>query len=364
MTVMPESDPSPRLFPVGQHVHRRGKDLERFLNLWKLALIGSVTLAMVLGRIDAPQAMPEDAVAEIALGIMLLVALGLQFYLAWAPWEPAVSIWIVAFDLIAVTGLLLGCVAVDRAIVATNSQAVFFFYFFVVVAAGLRGEPRVSRTVAYTVPTSYAFVIFMAVAWRHVEASSQADPTYGAFRWDLQAARLLILAVVTIIINYDVGLVATDRAEARTDPLTGVYNRRFLEEFLHREMTRSRRSRQPLSVLLLDLDGFKAFNDEFGHLEGDRVLAAVASSLRDAVRTTDVVARYGGDEFVVVLPNTPGDAARRVARDLTRAVPPPVSLSVGIGCMGEGIQTAAELFAIADSALMSAKQAGGGVCVE
>ena len=361
---MPSSDSSPRLFPVGQHVRRRGKDLERFLNLWKLALVGSVTLAMIFFRPDRSPALPEDAVSEIALGFMLLAGLALQLYLAWAPWEPGISVWIVAFDLLAVTGLLLGYVAVDRAIAATNSQAVFFFYFFVVVAAGLRGEPRVSRTVAFTVPTSYAFVIFMAVAWRHVETVSQPDPLYGGFRWDLQAARLIILAVVTVIINYDVGLVATDRAEARTDPLTGAYNRRFLEEFLHREMTRSRRSGQPLSVLLLDLDGFKAFNDEFGHLEGDRVLAAVAASLRDAVRTTDIVARYGGDEFVVVLPNTPGDAARRVARDLARSVPPPVSLSVGIGCMGEEIQTASELFAIADAALMSAKQVGGGVCVE
>jgi diguanylate cyclase (GGDEF)-like protein len=364
MGAMPSSDSSPRLFPVGRHVHRRGKDLERFLNLWKLALIGSVTLALILGRTTRLHGMPEDTVAEVAFGVMLVVGLILQLYLVWAPWEPGVSIWIVSFDLVAVTGFLLGYVAVDRAIVATNSQAVFFFYFFVVVAAGLRGEPRVSRTVAFTVPTSYAFVIFMAVAWRHVEAMPQPDPLYGSFRWDIQAARLIILAVVTIIINYDVGLVATDRAEARTDPLTGVYNRRFLEEFLHREMTRSRRSRLPLSVLMLDLDGFKAFNDEFGHLEGDRVLAAVAASLRDAVRTTDVVARYGGDEFVVVLPNTPGDAARRVARDLARSVPPPVSLSVGIGCMGEGIQTTSELFAIADAALMSAKQSGGGVCVE
>ncbi len=115
---------------------------------------------------------------------------------------------------------------------------------------------------------------------------------------------------------------------------------------------------------MVDLDGFKAFNDKFGHLEGDRMLAAVAASLRNAVRTTDVVARYGGDEFLVVLPNTPGEAARRVARELARTVPPPVTLSVGIGCMREGVQTPAQLFAIADAALMRAKQSGGGVSVE
>ncbi|MBZ5590395.1 MAG: GGDEF domain-containing protein [Acidobacteriia bacterium] len=360
---MADSESSPRLLPVGQHLRRRGKDLERFLNLWKLTLIGAVTIVLVLGRIGRGLVLPEDAVIEVALGAMLVVGLAFQFYLAWAPWDHRVPLWVVMFDLVALTGLLLGCVAVDRAIVATNSQAAFFFYFFIVVSAGLRGELPVSRTVAFLVPTSYAVVVFGAVAWRHVQLPAQPDPVYGSFRWDLQAARLIILAVVTIVINYDVGLVAGDRAEARTDPLTGVYNRRFLEEFLHREITRSRRSRQPLSVLMLDLDGFKVFNDEHGHLAGDKVLATVAESLRDAVRTTDVVARYGGDEFVVVLPNTPGDAARRVARDLIRSVPPPVGLSVGIGCMAEGIQTTAELFAIADNALRSAKQSGVSMCV-
>jgi len=360
---MVENDSSPGLIAAGSQLRRRGKDLERFLNLWKLALIGIVTIVSLFGRAGHPSAQPEDAVAEVALGVMLLAGLALQFYFAWAPWDPRVPLLVVVLDVVALTTVLLGFVAVGRAIVATNSQTAFFFYFFIVVAAGLRGEPGISRSVAFLVPTSYALVVFVAVAWHHVQLPVPADPLFGTFRWDLQAARLMILAVVSIVINYDVGLVAGDRAEARTDPLTGVYNRRFLEEFLHRELSRSRRSRQPLSLLMLDLDGFKVFNDQHGHLEGDRILAAVAASLRDTVRTTDVVARYGGDEFVVVLPNTPGDAARRVARDLIRSVPPPVGVSVGVGCMSDSITTSAELFAIADNALRSAKQSGVSMCV-
>ena len=360
---MVDNDSSPILLAPSNQLRRRGKDLERFLNLWKLALIGIVAVVTAVGGADRPHAQPEDAVAEIALGVMLLVGLALQFYLVWAPWEPRLPSLVVVFDVTALTTVLLGFVAVGRAIVATNSQIAFFFYFFIVVAAGLRGDTGISRTVAFLVPTSYALVVFVAVAWRHVQLQTSMDPLFGGFRWDLQAARLMILAVVSIVINYDVGLVAGDRAEARTDPLTGVYNRRFLEEFLHRELSRSRRSRQPLSLLMLDLDGFKVFNDQHGHLEGDRVLALVAASLRDTVRTTDIVARYGGDEFVVVLPNTPGDAARRVARDLIRSMPPPVGVSVGVGCMSETTQTAAELFAVADNALRSAKQSGVSMCV-
>lgn len=364
MTITLDTDSSPRLLPVGKRVRRRGKDLERFLNLWRLALVASMTVAMLLGRLGRARAMPEDVAAEIVLGCLLLFGLALQLYLAWFPWDSRLSLWVVVVDVLAVTAFLMGCVAADRAIVATNSQVFFFLYFFVVVSAGLRGDPMVSRTVAWSVPTSYVSVVFVAVAWRHVDALTQPDPVFGGFRWELQLARVIILAVVTFIINYNVGLGASDRTEARTDPLTGAYNRRFLEEFLNREMARSRRSRQPLSVLMLDLDGFKAFNDEHGHLAGDEVLVAVAKSLRSALRTSDVVARYGGDEFVVVLPNTPAEAARRVARELRRAVPPPVQLSVGIGCMGDGLQSPGQLFATADAALMRTKQTGSGVSLE
>lgn len=364
MTPKLDSDSSPRLLPVSRRVQRRGKDLERFLNLWRLALLGSLAATILVSGLSGVSARPEDALALGVLGVFLLGGLALQLYLAWAPWDPRIPLWVVAFDFAVVTSFSLGCVVVNRAIVATNSQPFFFYYFFIVIAAGLRGDPLVSRIVTWSAPAAYAFVVFMAVAWRDVEMAPRPDPVFGSFRWDLQVARVIILAVVTVIVNYDVGLVASDRAEARTDPLTGVYNRRFLQEFLGREMARSRRARHPLSVLMVDLDGFKAFNDSFGHLEGDRMLAAVAASLRNAVRATDIVARYGGDEFLIALPNTPGEAARRVARELGRTVPPPVTLSVGIGCMGEGVQTPAQLFAIADAALMRAKQSGGGVSVE
>ena len=361
MTSTPDSDSSPRLLPVSRRVHRRGKDLERFLNLWRLALAGSLAAASAVGRLAGGPAHLDGALAAGMLGVILLGGLGFQLYLAWAPWDPRVALWAVGFDFIAVTSYLLGCVVADRAIVAVNSQPFFLYYFFIVISAALRSNPLVSRAVRWSVPGAYAFVVFMAVAWRHVETAPRPDPVLGAFSWDLQLARLAVLVVVSMIVNYDVGLVASDRAEARTDPLTGAFNRRFLEEFVSREIARSRRARHPLSVLMIDLDGFKVFNDRFGHLEGDRMLAAVAAALRHAVRTTDIVARYGGDEFVVVLPNSAGEAARRVARELGRTVPPPVTLSIGIGCLGEGIQTASQLFAVADAALLRAKQAGGGI---
>ena len=94
---------------------------------------------------------------------------------------------------------------------------------------------------------------------------------------------------------------------ARHDPLTGAYNRRALDELLERELTRSKRYNHPIGVLLIDVNRFKEINDRFGHVMGDKVLQAVADILQHNVRNSDVIARYGGDEFLVVLPETDGE---------------------------------------------------------
>ena len=100
---------------------------------------------------------------------------------------------------------------------------------------------------------------------------------------------------------------------ATLDPLTGVYARRFLEQWLLRELRTAYRVGQPISLLMVDLDRLKQLNDSLGHLAGDQALAELGNVLRRAVRTSDIVGRYGGDEFVVILPQTPADGAEIVA---------------------------------------------------
>ena len=166
-------------------------------------------------------------------------------------------------------------------------------------------------------------------------------------------------------------LVERLRLYADVDQLTGVANHRYLQERLAQEVARAGRTRRPLSVLMIDLDGFKAVNDQHGHADGDRVLRDVAASLRLAVRANDIVARYGGDEFVVLMPDTPEDRAKLVAERVVAAVRDrghqmsdgsEVSLgaSVGLAVHPHDASSPAGLLRAADAAMYAAKRGGGG----
>jgi diguanylate cyclase (GGDEF)-like protein len=151
------------------------------------------------------------------------------------------------------------------------------------------------------------------------------------------------------------------------DELTGLYNRRYVMARMDDELARRKRKLEPLTVAMVDLDGFKRVNDEEGHEAGDAVLKAVARALLSATRRADVVARYGGDEFLVLLPNTELEGARAVgarildqARAAAREVCPviPVAASIGITAV-EVDDEPAEVVRRVDERLYAAKRAGG-----
>jgi len=148
-------------------------------------------------------------------------------------------------------------------------------------------------------------------------------------------------------------------AAARLDPLTGVANRRVWEEELQRVLTRARRDRKPLSVAILDLDNFKGFNDDWGHPRGDRLLRDVATAWSHALRDVDFLARYGGDEFAVVMPGCAGLDARAVLQRLREATPERQQTSGGVA-EWDGKESADELVGRADAALFEAKRAHRG----
>jgi diguanylate cyclase (GGDEF)-like protein len=146
---------------------------------------------------------------------------------------------------------------------------------------------------------------------------------------------------------------------ASTDPLTGLANRRALTELMERELHNAERYGAPLAFLVLDLDDLKKINDTLGHHGGDEALRAFAEALKAGARRGDIVARYAGDEFVVVMAQTDRIAAEAVLRRLYGALEgTPLKCSAGIALFPRHGADATALFAAADRALYEAKQAG------
>jgi diguanylate cyclase (GGDEF)-like protein len=158
-------------------------------------------------------------------------------------------------------------------------------------------------------------------------------------------------------------------AQAVTDPLTGLWNRRYMGETLDREVSRALRFGHPISLIILDVDDFKAINDRLGHLQGDIVLETVADAVRDAIRLIDVAARYGGDELALTLVETDREGATVLAerlREQVRDTEVPlreggsmnVTLSVGVATVPYSASDLESLVDAADRALLRAKRAG------
>lgn len=183
---------------------------------------------------------------------------------------------------------------------------------------------------------------------------------------------VLLVSFLSLQTAVDVRRMVMLEQENITDPLTGVFNRRYLERRLTEEVAMSRRYNLPLSVLMIDIDRFKSINDTYGHLEGDLVLHRLAKLAAHTVRETDVVTRYGGEEILVIAPNTMINTAETLAERLRveiQATPllsadvrtdplRTVTVSIGVACFSQDMRGVRDLINRADEALYRAK--GGG----
>jgi len=204
--------------------------------------------------------------------------------------------------------------------------------------------------------------------------------------WSLNESLLILLAFISTVVITGLVLSALRiergqamdqlelalselREQAVTDPLTGLYNRRYLWEFLRREWIRAKRKEDTLAVIMLDLDHFKRINDAHGHEAGDFVLTAVAGLLRNRIRSSDIVCRYGGEEFALVLPEATLENVRLRAEDIRMAIKDldlthqgvplgRITASLGIALFPDHVNDPDSLMHAADAALYEAKGAG------
>ena len=158
-----------------------------------------------------------------------------------------------------------------------------------------------------------------------------------------------------------------------TDPLLGIYNRRYLDRRLANEISRAKRYELPLSILMVDIDHFKKVNDTYGHHAGDLVLSYVAELILNVIRDTDIAARYGGEEITIIAPDSTAKSGRELAERLRKNIGSHelvlssesgehrsvrVNVSIGVAALDEHTDTAKQLIENADSALYRAKEEG------
>lgn len=222
--------------------------------------------------------------------------------------------------------------------------------------------------VFYFLPRSHALLQLAWIAALYGAALDLARPTSSAAvtLWTLTIAGLLLAGlVIARMRDRSDDLVERLNQAARTDALTGLLNRRAFDEHLEQEIARAGRTQRPFAVLLGDLDGFKEINDRYGHPVGDATLVLVGQVLQGATRSVDTVARVGGDEFALLLPESDEEQGwvlvERLRRYLTDALAdhdPPVGISIGLVMYPRDGDTADALRASVDRALYAAKDTG------
>jgi diguanylate cyclase (GGDEF)-like protein len=213
----------------------------------------------------------------------------------------------------------------------------------------------------------YGFVVLFARA-RWVDEGG-FPPTYGTFDASDQLARVILLAIATVFSALFVIRARQLLVLSTRDLLTGLFNRGFFDDRLEEEIERAKRIYRPVTLAMLDLDRFKDFNDRYGHAAGNALLAKVGAAIQHEQRESDISARFGGEELVVLVPGSARQAialAERIRQAVEELVVVPghgrrpvgTTVSAGVAEFPADARTADELFAAADAALYQAKRRG------
>lgn len=340
-------------------------------------LVGRVRTVLILLLLPIPiiNLLLDPNVAAGLVGLAAgLLALGLallaQYLLKRDFYRPWVGMVTSLFDVTLVSIALGAFLMLGQPITTTNSRLLFEIYFIAIGATALRYDARISLLAGAVALVQYGILVF--VAW---SAFDLHDPLldlhgYGAFDWATQISRLVLLAVATLLAAAIVLRTQRLRRQSRSDRLTGLPNRGWFDERIVAELSRARRYREPVALAMIDIDHFKLFNDTWGHAAGDHALRAVAGAIQGAVRLSDMVVRYGGEEFVVLLPGMDGPAATERVESIRRQVEAlpivlprrpeeiHITISAGVAVYGPDGVEVEDLLDQADARLFEAKAAG------
>ncbi len=349
---------------------------EQTISLWRLVaclVVAGQAAARASFQADLPDATQWAQLACVFAAVLYSAALFVAFSRrSQATWLSYVS---VGMDVTLISAWLLSMVLTGDTLAAANSHVAMPLYLLALALSGLRYNPRVTVFCTLLAAVEYGLVATLMVRLGDALNPSnpliaQQMPIYGQFDLLDQLTRLMILASGGVVATFGVRRARELRTAAIVDALTQVYNRGFLDERLRNELSRAERYDRELSVLLLDVDHFKDYNDRRGHQAGDQVLRELADILRYGLRSTDTVARYGGEEFVCLLPETAKDEAWRLADRLREQVAEhaflhgheqpegAVTISIGVATFPGDAGDVEALVRHSDQALYRAKAAG------
>ncbi len=348
-----------------------GNSAELLIARVRLAL---TVVLLAVSVINLSIARPEERATHLTgLGVTLFaVLIALLAYQVVQqghrqPWLPlATSL----MDVTLVSSGLIGFSLIGDPHQAVNSKVTFEAYFLAIAATCLRYDVRVSVIAGGVAILEYIGVIALATALHDLDSPRYSPWVYGRFFWSDQVSRVVLLGLHTALCTGIVVRLQRHRRSSNSDRLTGLFNRAYFEDFLTGEVRRSTRYVRHFAVAMVDIDHFKGFNDSYGHAAGDRALRKVAETIQRGVRRSDLVARYGGEEMVLVMPETSLNAARKRLEAIREAVAAEpiqvpkrtesvrVTVSAGVACWPADGEDPDDLLHTADARLFHAKALG------
>jgi two-component system, cell cycle response regulator len=336
----------------------------------RLGLASTLLLIPLIDTLFFPYE-PKEAIVGLTLtsgtfllSVVVYLLISREFNPSWLSFASS------SFDVTLVSSALALFLVLNEPHTAVNSKVVFEGYFLAIASTSLRYDKRVCITAGLLAFSEYLAIVYFAATHWDLNSPAYAPYPYGVFGWSAQVSRLIIMLTASVL---SFSLVARSQKLlqlATKDPLTGLFTRGYVDDRFAVELSRARRYGKALTIAVIDADRFKSLNDTHGHLAGDIALRKIGALLHDTFRQSDTAGRYGGEEFVVILPETDIAAAQQKLESLresvagspivlgTRAEKIQMTISTGLATFPQDGENAAELFALADERMFQAKREG------